>query len=71
MFHYLFLAYPYYELEKTSNKYTAVSLLNVKVPKKRVTVKCVVRHSALHGSQLENFIHLGNKGEYMCMCENN
>ncbi|XP_060764547.1 cytotoxic and regulatory T-cell molecule [Neoarius graeffei] len=56
-------AHPYYELEKTSNKYTAVSLLNVKVPKKRVTVKCVVRHSALHGSQLENFIHLGNKDQ--------
>ncbi|MCJ8742530.1 hypothetical protein PDJAM_G00083040 [Pangasius djambal] len=54
-------AHPYYESDDGSKKYTAVSLLNTKVPKKRVTVKCLVHHSALHGSKLENFIHLGNQ----------
>ncbi|MCI4388293.1 hypothetical protein PGIGA_G00084000 [Pangasianodon gigas] len=56
-------AHPYYESDNGSKKFTSVSLLNTKVPKKRVTVKCLVRHSALHGSRLENFIHLGNQSQ--------
>ncbi|XP_027005213.1 cytotoxic and regulatory T-cell molecule [Tachysurus fulvidraco] len=56
-------AHPYYEFENASNKYTAVSQLTLNVPKKRVTVKCLVRHSALHGSELETFIHLGDQSQ--------
>ncbi|KAI5099914.1 cytotoxic and regulatory T-cell molecule [Silurus meridionalis] len=54
---------PYYELKNASNKFTASSQLNVNIPKKRVTVKCVVRHPALYGSTVENFIHLGMQNE--------
>ncbi|XP_017345176.1 cytotoxic and regulatory T-cell molecule [Ictalurus punctatus] len=56
-------AHPYYESEHVSKKYTAVSQLTVKVPKKGVTMRCLVRHSALHGSKLERFIHLGNQSQ--------
>ncbi|XP_060751558.1 cytotoxic and regulatory T-cell molecule [Tachysurus vachellii] len=56
-------AHPYYEFQNASNKYTAVSQLTLNVPKKRVTVKCLVRHSALHGSELETFIHLGDQSQ--------
>lgn len=71
MFHDLFSAHPYYESEHVSKKYTAVSQLTVKVPKKGVTMRCLVRHSALHSSKLERFIHLGNQSKCICMCENN
>ncbi|TSK16161.1 Heat shock cognate 71 kDa protein [Bagarius yarrelli] len=56
-------AYPYYEFKNKDNKYTAVSQLSVKIPEKRVSVKCLVRHSALYGSKLETFIHLGNQNQ--------
>ncbi|KAK3522022.1 hypothetical protein QTP70_021387 [Hemibagrus guttatus] len=56
-------AHPYYEFENASNKYTSVSQLSLTVPKKSVTVKCLVRHPALYGSDLETFIHLGSQSQ--------
>ncbi|XP_017546773.1 cytotoxic and regulatory T-cell molecule isoform X1 [Pygocentrus nattereri] len=56
-------AQPNYVLENTSNKHTAVSLLHVKIHKRRVTVKCLAQHLALRGSPLIDFVHIGNQGE--------
>ncbi|KAL6473060.1 hypothetical protein MHYP_G00192480 [Metynnis hypsauchen] len=56
-------AQPNYVLENTYNKHTAVSLLHVKIHKRRVTVKCLAQHPALHGSPLIDFVHIGNQGE--------
>ncbi|KAI4895928.1 hypothetical protein NFI96_031272 [Prochilodus magdalenae] len=54
-------AYPNYILENSSNKYTAVSHLSVKSHKRRVTVKCLVHHPALHGATLIDFVHIGDQ----------
>ncbi|KAK6317307.1 hypothetical protein J4Q44_G00127070 [Coregonus suidteri] len=50
-------AQPQYLLEK--NTYSSLDILHVQSHKRRVTVKCIVRHPALHNSSLMNSIKIG------------
>uniref|UniRef100_A0AAQ6AFG3 Heat shock protein 8 n=1 Tax=Amphiprion ocellaris TaxID=80972 RepID=A0AAQ6AFG3_AMPOC len=40
-------------------KYVSVGMLHIFPPKKRISVKCLVRHPALHSQPLMNFIKIG------------
>uniref|UniRef100_A0A8C7EZW3 Cytotoxic and regulatory T-cell molecule n=1 Tax=Oncorhynchus kisutch TaxID=8019 RepID=A0A8C7EZW3_ONCKI len=50
-------AQPQYLLDK--NTYTSLDILHVQSYKRRVTLKCIVRHPALHNSSLMNFVKIG------------
>ncbi|XP_064838027.1 cytotoxic and regulatory T-cell molecule-like isoform X1 [Oncorhynchus masou masou] len=41
------------------NIYSSLDILHVQSHKRRVTVKCIVRHPALHNSSLMNFVKIG------------
>ncbi|XP_066507884.1 cytotoxic and regulatory T-cell molecule isoform X2 [Hoplias malabaricus] len=56
-------AQPNYVLENSSNKITAVSLMNVKTHKTRATVKCLAYYSPLYVSPLIDFVHIGSQNE--------
>ncbi|XP_024287805.1 cytotoxic and regulatory T-cell molecule-like isoform X3 [Oncorhynchus tshawytscha] len=50
-------AQPQYLLDK--NTYSSLDILHVQSYKRRVTLKCIVRHPALHNSSLMNFVKIG------------
>ncbi|CAB1352344.1 unnamed protein product [Coregonus sp. 'balchen'] len=50
-------AQPQYLLDK--NTYSSLDILHVQSHKRRVTLKCIVRHPALHNSSLMNFVKIG------------
>uniref|UniRef100_A0A4W5RI83 Ig-like domain-containing protein n=1 Tax=Hucho hucho TaxID=62062 RepID=A0A4W5RI83_9TELE len=41
------------------NTYSSLDILHVQSHKRRVTLKCIVRHPALHNSSLMNFVKIG------------
>ncbi|XP_068456353.1 cytotoxic and regulatory T-cell molecule [Clinocottus analis] len=48
------------EVRKYENKkYVSVEMLHVRPEEKRITVKCFVRHPALHSQPLMNFVKIG------------
>uniref|UniRef100_A0A3P8T3V2 Ig-like domain-containing protein n=1 Tax=Amphiprion percula TaxID=161767 RepID=A0A3P8T3V2_AMPPE len=47
-------------------KYVSVGMLHIFPPKKRVSVKCLVRHPALHSQPLMNFIKIGRDSKRTC-----
>ncbi|XP_035637779.1 cytotoxic and regulatory T-cell molecule-like isoform X3 [Oncorhynchus keta] len=50
-------AQPQYLLDK--NTYSSLDILHVQSYNRRVTLKCIVRHPALHNSSLMNFVKIG------------
>ena len=57
-----YLAQPQYLLDK--NTYSSLDILHVQSYKRRVTLKCIVRHPALHNSSLMNFVKIGQNRKY-------
>ncbi|XP_069366464.1 cytotoxic and regulatory T-cell molecule isoform X2 [Paralichthys olivaceus] len=55
------------QVHREDRKYVSVDMLHVKSVKKRVTVKCLVRHPALFSPPLMNFVKIGrDKTKFHC-----